>query len=176
MSKEGYVEQFKTVGDLQEAINKLIAEHRTAKRKDLGVMFRVVVPPNGPTIYQEGNQGPYQLIHGVRVGDYTFDSTLEWVLPDPTAGLSFSKSFSHLKSTWKMLRNHAKGKNNPGPANIASWILESRSIPDGMAFVKDPKNNNHYFLAVTHKMHVSKLVSNLKMISHAMTIMRDLTF
>lgn len=75
-----------------------------------------------------------------------------------------------------MLRNHAKGKNNPGPANIASWILESRSIPDGMAFVKDPKNNNHYFLAVTHKIHVSKLVSNLKMISHAMTIMRDLKF
>lgn len=94
MTKEGYVEQFKTVGDLQEAINRLIAEHRTAKRKDLGVMFQVVVPPNGPTIYQEGNQGPYQLIHGVRVGDYTFDSTLEWVLPDPAAGLSFSQSHS----------------------------------------------------------------------------------
>ncbi len=42
MGKEGYVEQFKTVGDLQEAINKLIAEHRIAKKKELGVMFRVV--------------------------------------------------------------------------------------------------------------------------------------
>ncbi|EIK44753.1 hypothetical protein O59_002476 [Cellvibrio sp. BR] len=175
MSKEGYVEQFKTVGDLQEAIDRLIAEHRIAKKKELGVMFRVVVPPNTATIYEEGSQGPYQLMHGVRVGDYTFDTTLEWVLPDPSAGLSFSKSFSHLKSTWKMLRNHAKGKNQPGPANIASWILESRSIPDGMAFMKDPKNNNHYFLTVTKRMHISTLVTNLKLIGHGMTIMKDLT-
>lgn len=35
MSKEGYVEQFKTVGDLQEAIDRLIAEHRIAKKKNL---------------------------------------------------------------------------------------------------------------------------------------------
>lgn len=175
MSKDGYVEQFKTVGELQEAIDKLIAEHRTAKQKKLGIMFRVVVPPNDATIYKEGSQGGYQLVHGVRVGDYTFDATLEWVLPDPTAGLSFSRSFSHLKSTWKMLRKHAKGKNQSGPANIASWILQSRKIPNDMAFIQDPKNNNHYFLVVTKKMHVSTLVTNLKLIGHAMTIMKDLT-
>lgn len=174
MTDEGYVEQFKTVGELQEAIDRLIAEHRTAKNKELGVMFRVVVPPNDATVYKEGSQGPYQLVHGIRVGDYTFDTTLEWVLPDPTAGLSFSKSFSHLKSTWKMLRNHAKGKNQPGPANVASWILESRKMPEDMAFTKDPKNNNHYFLSVTKKMHVSTLITNLKLIGHAMTIMKDL--
>jgi hypothetical protein len=175
MSKDGFVEQFKTVGDFQDAVNDLINEHRKAKNKNLGVMFRVVVPPNDATIYKEGSQGPYQLVNGIRVGDYTFDQTLEWVQPDLSAGLSFSKSFSHLKSTWKMLRKHAKGKNQAGPANIASWILESRELPNGMRFVKDPKNNNHYFLAVTKRMHVSKLESNLKTISHAMNIMRDLT-
>lgn len=175
MDNDAYVNQFKTVGELQEVIDKLIEEHRNAKQAQLGVMFRVVIPPNEATIYREGSQGTYQLVHGVRIGDYTFDTTLEWVLPDSTAGLSFSKSFSHLKSTWKMLKKHAKGKNQTGPANVASWILESRPIPDGMAFVKDPKNNNHYFLAVTEKMHVSKLVTNLKLISHAMSIMKDLT-
>lgn len=175
MSKDGYIEQFKTTDDLQQAVDRLIAEHRIAKNKELGVMFRVVVPPNEPTTYQEGSQGPYQLVHGVRVGDYTFDTTLEWVLPDPSAGLSFSKSFSHLKSTWKMLRKHAKGKNQSGPANVAFWILESREIPDGMAFVKDPKNNSHYFLAVTKRMHISMLVRHLKMISHAMSVIKDLS-
>jgi len=175
MSDGKYVEQFKTVGELQEAIDKLIEEHRIAKKKDLGVMFRIVVPPNETTTYKEGSQGPYQLVHGDRIGDYTFDTTLEWVLPDQTAGLSFSKSFSHLKSTWKMLRKHAKGKNQSGPANVASWILESRKIPDGMAFVKDPKNNNHYFLAVVEKMHISKLVTYLRLISHAMATLKDLT-
>lgn len=175
MSKDGYVEQFRTVGDLQDAVTRLISEHRVAKQKKLGVMFRVVVPPNGPTIYQEGSQGPYPLINGIRIADYTFDSTLEWVLPDPTAGLSFSKSFSHLKSTWKMLRRHALGRHKPGPANIASWILESRDIPDGLAFVKDSKDNNHYFLSVTEKMHVSTLVTKLKLVGHSMSVMRDLT-
>lgn len=175
MSKDGYVEQFKTVGDLQEAVNRLIAEHRIAKKQKLGVMFRVVVPPNSPTIYKDGSQGPYELASGVRVADYTFDPTLEWVLPDPTAGLSFSKTFSHLKGTWKMLRRNAKGKNIPGPANVASWILESRDIPAGMAFVKDPKDNSHYFLAVTEKMHISTLVFKLTMIGHAMSIMKDIT-
>ena len=175
MSKEGYIQQFKTVGQLQDSIDKLIAEHRIAKQKELGVIFRVVIPPNDSTLYKEGSQGPYQLIHGVRVGDYTFDTTLEWVLPDPEAGLSFSKSFSHLKNTWKMLRKHAKGKNQSGPANIASWILEARKIPDGMEFKKDPKNNNHYFLTVTKRMHISTLVTNLKLISYSMTIFKDLT-
>ena len=175
MEDHQYVAQFKTVGELQEAIEKLIHEHRTAKGKKLGILFRVVVPPNPATTYAEGSQGPYTLIHGVRVGDYTFDPSLEWVLPDPAAGLSFSKSFSHLKNTWKLLKKHAGGKNVPAQANIASWILENRNIPNGMAFTQDPKNNNHYFLSVTEKMHISTLVTNLKLIAHTMSVMKDLT-
>lgn len=175
MENHQYVSQFKTVGELQQAIEKLIQEHRTAKGKKLGVLFRVVVPPNPVTTYVEGSQGPYTLIHCVRIGDYTFDQTLEWVLPDPAAGLSFSKSFSHLKSTWKMLKKHANKNNNPSPTNVASWILETRNIPKGMAFTQDSKNSNHYFLSVTEKMHISTLVTNLKLIAHAMTIMKDLT-
>jgi hypothetical protein len=45
----------------------------------------------------------------------------------------------------------------------------------GMAFTQDSKNNNHYFLSVTEKMHIFTLVTNLKLIAHAMTIMKDLT-
>lgn len=175
MGNHQFVSQFKTVGELQEAIDKLIEEHRTAKGKKLGILFRVVVPPNPATTYVEGSQGPYTLVHGVRVGDYTFDQTLEWVLPDPAAGLSFSKSFSHLKNTWKLLKKHAGKKDKPAPANVASWILENREMPKGMAFTQDPKNTNHYFLVVTEKMHISTLVTNLKLIAHAMTIMKDLT-
>lgn len=175
MENHQYISQFKTVGELQETIETLIREHRTAKGKKLGILFRVLIPPNPATTYIEGSQGPYRLIHGVRVGDYTFDQTLEWVLPDPAAGLSFSKSFSHLKSTWKLLKKHAGTKDKSAPANIASWILENRSLPKGMAFTQDPKNTNHYFLSVTEKMHVSTLVTNLTIIAHAMTIMKDLT-
>lgn len=175
MENQQYVAQFKTVGELQEAIDKLIQEHRTAKGKKLGILFRVVVPPNPATTYVEGSQGPYTLIQGVRVGDYTFDQTLEWVLPDPAAGLSFSKSFSHLKNTWKMLKKYAGKNGSSGSANVASWILENRHLPRGMAFTQDPKNNNHYFLSVTEKMHVSTLVTNLKLVAHSMTIMKDLT-
>lgn len=178
MSKEGYVEQFKTVEDLGLVINRLIQEHREAKKRKLGVMFRVVVPPNEPTLYQEGSQGPYTLVSGVRVGDYTFEASsgYEWIVPDPNAGLSFSRTYSHLKSTWKMLRKHAKGANQAGPANVAWWVLENRDMPDGMEFVRDPKRKDHYFLAVTKRMHISTLITNLKFIGYKMTVIKDLTF
>ncbi|WP_179957490.1 hypothetical protein [Exilibacterium tricleocarpae] len=51
-----YVAQFKTIEDLHGLVNKLIDEHRDAKKGKLGVMFRVVVPPNNPTTYREGSQ------------------------------------------------------------------------------------------------------------------------
>ncbi|GLS26023.1 hypothetical protein [Marinibactrum halimedae] len=178
MDETQYIGQFKTIEDLGDIVNKLINDHRDAKNGTLGVMFRVVVPPNKPTSYQEGHQGPYKLTEGVRVCDYKFEKStgLEWVIPDPTMGLSFSKTFSHLKSTRKMLSRHAKGKNNPGPAHIAWWILEDRDLPQGMAFTKDPKNKHHYFLAVTERMHINTLVKNLQLIAYKMSIIKDLTF
>jgi hypothetical protein len=140
-------------------------------------MFRVVVPPNTPTSYQEGHQGPYKLVEGVRVCDYKFETStgLDYVLPDRASGLSFSKSFSHLKNTRKMLSRHAKGFNNPGPANMAWWILSECDIPSGLEFVKDPKNNSHYFLAATERMHISTLITKLKLVSYHMSVMKDCT-
>ncbi len=51
------LELFKTAHDLEKVIKYLINEHREAKKNRLGVMFRVVIPPNSPTIYEEGYQG-----------------------------------------------------------------------------------------------------------------------
>lgn len=176
MNDEEPLEQFKTIEDLQQAINSLISAHRDAKRgRPLGVMFRVVVPPNKETTYEEGHQGNYKLVQGVRICDYTFEKStgLEYVLPDAGSGLSFSKSFSHLKNTRKMLSKHAKGYKQPGPANVAWWILSKCDIPPKLAFVQDPKNNNHYFLAATERMHVSELVRKLKLIACHMSTMKD---
>ena len=101
-----YLDQFKTIEDLRDVINKLIEEHRDAKSNKLGVMLRVVIPPNDATSYIKGHQGPYQLVEGVRICDYKFDkaSGFEWVLADPTCGLSFSKTYSHMKNKRKIIR------------------------------------------------------------------------
>ena len=176
MSDGEYVEQFKTIDDLREKIESLIQEHRKAKNAKLGVMFRIKVPPNSAMIYKDGHQGNYELIQGVRVGDYTFDSTREWVLADPEAGLSFSKSFSHLKGKHKLLKKHAKGYKKPGPADVAWWVLEKCPIPKDMGFKQDPDDKNHYYLAVTKKMHISKLIENLKFVSFRLNLARDISF
>lgn len=176
MGDSKYVEQFKCIEDISEYINQLIEEHRNRKQQKLGIMFRVVIPPNDPTLYKES---PYKLVEGVRICDYHFDTATncQWVLPDPQAGLSFSRTFSHLKNTRKMLARHAKGRDVPGPADVAWWILESNPIPEGMAFVQDEKSKNHYFLAVVGKpMHISTLISNLRTVAQKMAIVKDISY
>lgn len=181
MPGKGYLEQFKTAEDLEKVIKDLIKEHREARKTKLGVMFRVVIPPNSPTIYKEGHQGKdsegnlYKLVEGVRVCDFKFEKStnLEYVLPDRTCGLSFSRTFSHLKGTQKMLARHANGYKKPGPANVSWWILSEFPVPGGLEFVPDPKDNSHYFLAVTERMHITVLVGKLKRIAYHMTIMKD---
>jgi len=181
MGKDGSLELFKTAHDLEVVIKNLIHEHRDAKKSKLGIMFRVVIPPNSPTVYEEGCQGKdkegnlYKLVNGVRVCDYKFEKStnLEYVMPDLTCGLSFSRTFSHLKSTQKMLARHAKGYKQPGPANISWWILSKCDMPESLEFVKDPKDNSHYFLAVTKRMHINELVGKLKRIAYHMSIMKD---
>jgi len=111
----------------------------------------------------------------VRVCDYKFEKStdLEYVLPDRTCGLSFSRTFSHLKGTQKMLARHAKGYKKPGPANVSWWILSKCDMPKGLEFVPDPKDNSHYFLAVTERMHIDILLGKLKRISFHMNVMID---
>lgn len=75
-----------------------------------------------------------------------------------------------------MLKKHAKGYKRSGPTDVAWWILEKCPIPDGMLFVKDPKQKNHYFLAVTERMHVDALVKKLRFISFRMNLARDISF
>jgi hypothetical protein len=175
------LELFKTAHDLEKVIKDLINEHREAKKNRLGVMFRVVIPPNSPTIYEEGYQGKdkegnlYKLVQGVRICDYKFEKStnLEYVLSDRTCGLSFSRTFSHLKGTQKMLARHANGYNKPGPANVSWWILSKCDMPSGLEFIPDPKDNSHYFLAVTERMHITVLVGKLQRIAYHMSVMKD---
>ncbi|MFC6633990.1 hypothetical protein [Microbulbifer taiwanensis] len=178
MPPSKYVAQYKTIEDLRSYVNELIEAHRDAKTNPIGVLFRVVVPPNDSTSYIEGSQGPYQLVEGVRVCDYNFDkaSGLEWVLPDRTMGLSFSKTFSHLKNVRKMLSRHAKGYKNPGPVDVSWWVLGEHNMPSGMEFIQDPDDKNHFFLAVTERMHVRKLVENLQFFAYHMNMIQDETF
>ena len=181
MDQPNYLEQFKTAQDLEVAIKELIAQHRDAQNKSLGVMFRVQVPPNSLTLYKEGHQGAdsdgnlYKLVHGVRVCDYNFETStnLNYVIPDSTCGLSFSRTYSHLKATQKMLARHANGYQKPGPANVAWWILGDFAVPDGLEFVPDPKDNSHYVLAVTKRMHIRTLVGKLTLIAYRMHVLRD---
>ena len=51
MNNDDALLQFKTAEDLKIAVEKLIAAHRDAKNGKLGIMFRVVVPPNDATTY-----------------------------------------------------------------------------------------------------------------------------
>ena len=57
----------------------------------------------------------------------------------------------------------------------AYWIFEdSLWIPEGMKFVQDPKNEEHYLLTVTKRMLVSDLANKLKTIAIRMAVMDDL--
>lgn len=65
-----YVEQFKTLDDIRVVIDRLIEQHRNVKiGKELGVMFRVKVPPHSSTLYDDTVELPYKVVKGVRVGD-----------------------------------------------------------------------------------------------------------
>ena len=58
----------------------------------------------------------------------------------------------------------------------AYWIPEdAMSIPDGMKFVQDPDNPEHYLLTITVDMKISGLIFKLRWISQRMTTMEDLT-
>jgi len=170
--------QFKTVEDLRAVISDLIIQHREAKRVKLGVMFRVVIPPNTATLYEEDHQGPgIVLVEGVRVGDYKFEtsSALEWVIPCDQSGLSFSRTWSHLKDTRNMLKRFNKIDDIQQPTNVGWWILDDERVPKDMKFVLDKKKKNHYFLTVTKRMHISDLVSKLEWVAQRMSIIKDLT-
>lgn len=172
--KSPFDHQLKTFVSIEQKINELIVKYRSLKGGAINVFFRVIVEPNSATLYKEGHQGRGILHSGVREADYKFSTSDPfWIEPSDTHGLSFSSTFNQTKFTIDLLGRFQKNKTQ---INTAYWILEdSQWIPKGMAFRQDPRNPEHYLLAVTERMKLTTLVNNLQMISHRMTVMKGLT-
>lgn len=171
--KDAFVHQLKTVQDVEERIKTLIQTHRDLKSGKLGVLFRTVIEPNGPTIYEKGFHGKGNLYNGVRECDFEFStSDPSWIMPSRKKGLSFSSTVKHTVDTMKFLGGFQKKGTK---IRCAYWILEDNvAIPEYMEFVQDPDNPEHYLLCVTKRMHLNELVSKLNFIAQRMAVMKDL--
>lgn len=172
--KQPFVNQLKTLENLQQKIAQLIVQHRNHPGSHLGVVFRTVIDPNSPTIYQEGHHGKGGIRRGIRECDYKLSKAdPNWVLASTEHGLSFSSTMKHAVGTMEFLGGFQKKGTK---INCAYWILEdSKVIPEDMEFVQDPDNPEHYLLTITKDMLISDLVKKLQWISDHMTVMNDLT-
>ena len=153
------INQFRTIDDLREGIKELE-----------NILMRPTPHLSHPTLYRKRDVSKGEvIIKGVRVKDWCLSEDLKWVLPHDQMGLSFSSTFSNLKSVYKF-----KQKHNPGRAIHIHWVLENADIPYGLTFVQDkrPGKKAHWFLTVTDRMLVSQLVRKLKMVAHRMSIIR----
>ena len=91
--------QFKCLTDLREIINQLD-----------GYYARPTESGAHPTLYADRAEGPYRTVMGIRVCDYKLSIDGKWVLPDDQMGLSFSSTWQHLKSAYKMVSRVSGGK------------------------------------------------------------------
>jgi hypothetical protein len=166
--------QLKTFENIGEKIRSLILEHRKRGGSHLGVVFRTVIEPNDPTLYQEGHHGKGGINQGVRECDYKLSKAdPNWVLANKTHGLSFSASVDHALKITKFLGGFQKKGTR---LNCAYWILENNNaIPEDMEFVQDPDDPDHYLLTITKDMKITDLVAKLTWINNRMTIMAGLT-
>jgi hypothetical protein len=154
------INQFRTIDDLREEIKELE-----------NILMRPTPHLSHPTLYRKRDASEGEvIIKGIRVKDWYLSEDLKWVLPHDQMGLSFSATFSNLKSVYKF-----KQKHNPGKAIHIHWVLEKADIPDGLKFVQDkrPGKKAHWFLTVTDRIPLSQLVQKLKMVANRMSIIRD---
>ncbi|MES2825305.1 MAG: hypothetical protein V4732_17005 [Pseudomonadota bacterium] len=154
------INQFRTIDDLREEIKELE-----------NILMRPTPRLSHPTLYRKRDVSEGEvIIKGVRVKDWCLSEDLKWALPHDQMGLSFSATFSNLKSVYKF-----KQKHNPGNAIHIHWVLETADIPAGLKFVQDkrPGKKAHWFLTVTDRILLSQLVQKLKMVANRMSIIRD---
>jgi len=149
------MEYFKTADDLREYIKHLDK-----------VFARPAIKGEHPTLYLDHSQGT--MIHGVREKDYLLSSCRKWVIPHDQMGLSFSAHWQHLKEKVRMKDKFANGK----PVDVY-WILEKADVPDGLKFVPDKRNKQHYLLVVTRSMTIKALAMKLKWVADRMSKMTD---
>lgn len=154
----GEITQFKTLDDLREVISKLER-----------VMARPVKRGSHPTLYPDIIDGKYRTVCGVRVVDYILSADERWVLPNNQKGLSFSGNWKEIKRVYRMF-----SRVKSTPVDI-QWVIEGADLPSDMAFVEDenPKKKGHYFLTVTTKIPLYKLVENLKWVADRMSVIEN---
>ncbi len=150
------MEQFKTLEDLRLSLSKL--EKWFA---------RPVPDGDHPTLFLNPIPGR-ELICGIQREDYLFSLCGNWILPSNAHGLSFSARWRHLKGIHKL-----KSKRNPGKSIAVYWILEKADLPADLAFVPDPRDPEHYFLAATCGMHVRQLREKLIWVADRMSVIQD---
>ena len=149
------MDQFKTMSDLREYV------------KGLGKFCaRPTIQGEHPTLYLDDKQG--KMIHGIREKDYLFSNCHKWVKPHDQMGLSFSAHWQHLKDKLKMKKRHARGK-----ALNVYWVLESSELAEGLEFVPDRRDKQHYLLVVTQQMTVYQLSAKLTWVADRMSEIRD---
>lgn len=90
-------------------------------------------------------------------------------MPHDQKGLSFSSSFKELKRLHRLF-----SKKGMKSVDIR-WVIQDCDLPPNMKFVQDkkPKKQDHYFLTVTERMTIEKLVFNLNWVADRMSVIRD---
>jgi hypothetical protein len=145
------LEQFRTLQDLRDYVS------------NLGKIYaRPAISGEHPTLYLDHSQGP--MVYGIREKDYLLSSCRQWVIPHDQMGLSFSAHWQHLKDKIKLKKKFADGRELS-----VHWVLEGADIPEGLKFVPDKNDRQHYFLTVTEKMTVNKLAEKLSWVADRMS-------
>ncbi|EKM99980.1 hypothetical protein MXAZACID_07688 [Acidocella sp. MX-AZ02] len=128
---------------------------------------RPITAGEHPTLYTESSSSR-QLICGIQRDDYMFSGDGKWILPSRCHGLSFSAHWQHLKGIHRL-----KSKRNPGKQISVYWVLSEMDLPDGLEFVADEKDPQHYLLCVTATMRVEELRDKLIRLGDRMAVIRD---
>ncbi|WP_086932885.1 hypothetical protein [Agarilytica rhodophyticola] len=151
---ESEINQFKSLVELRDYI----------KQFD-GFRARPIRDGEHPTLYREDDTHNANT-HGVRYRDYLFDVDGVWVLPHEQKGLSFSGTWKHLSSVYKMFSRGVERTPD------VYWVLSGADLPPGLKFEQDrsssSKAKGHYFLTVTERMHVSQLRQKLLWVADRM--------
>lgn len=150
------LKQYKCLTDLKQIMSEL-GDYRA----------RPSIKGSHPTLYKERANGKYRTVMGIRICDYKFTVDEKEVLPDHQMGLSFSSTWENLKFVHGMFSN--KGKRSVD----IYWVLSEADIPPGLKFVEEEGKPGHYFLTVTERMRVEKLVEKLKLVSYRLSVIKD---
>lgn len=181
--KDPFRNQLKTLVSIEEAIDKILKDYESEKKKtpDLrNPVFRSVFNPHKKTTYTTEKVGKNIVIYGedkenggLKEGDYLLStSDPNIVKASDCHGLSFN---STTESTLRTLKFLAKFQPKGTKSRVAYWIdEENKAIPKGLAFRIDENDDTHYFLAAIEDMTVSQLISKLRLFGQRMAIMNDL--